>query len=318
MPWLNWILRYRPAHFALAGFAGWLLLAAPAQQGEWREPVTLGPERIEALRAGWAAATGREPDEAELQSLQRQEIDDEILFREALARSLHRLDPVVKQRLVLNMRFLDPQTRAGDEATLRAGDRARHAGQRRRGAPPPGPDHGALDPGGCRPFAGERDGTRRDVREASRGVRAAGALAHHAGLFQCRPAQGARARRCARRARAAAARGAGATGGARARRSLPRRPPAAAAERAAARGPVRRGVRARARRLRDGAVVRPHRVELRRAPGARGGGRGRPHAGPGRARCAPAPRERRAARARPAHAGRGDGDAQAASTGCKS
>ena len=115
MPWLNRILRYRPAHFVLAGFAGWLLLAPPAQQGEWREPVTLGPERIEALREGWAAATGREPDEAELQSLQRQEIDDEILFREALARSLHRLDPVVKQRLVLNMRFLDPQTIASDE-----------------------------------------------------------------------------------------------------------------------------------------------------------------------------------------------------------
>jgi len=118
MQWLNRILRYRPAHFALAGFAGWLLLAPPAQQGEVREPVTLGPERIAALREGWAAATGREPGELELQSLQRQEIDDEILFREALARSLHRLDPVVKQRLLLNMRFLDPQTRASDDELL--------------------------------------------------------------------------------------------------------------------------------------------------------------------------------------------------------
>jgi PPIC-type PPIASE domain len=115
MQWLIRILRYKPAHFALAGLAGWLLLAPPAEQGELREPLALGPDRIAALRQGWTAAMGREPGEAELQALVGQEIDDEILFREALARSLHRLDPVVKQRLLLNMRFLDPQTRDSDE-----------------------------------------------------------------------------------------------------------------------------------------------------------------------------------------------------------
>lgn len=115
MQFVSRMLRYKPAHFAVAGLAGWLLLAPPAQQGEAREPVALGPERIAALREGWTAAMGREPDEAELQSLARQEVDDEILFREALARSLHRLDPVVKQRLLLNMRFLDPDTQASDE-----------------------------------------------------------------------------------------------------------------------------------------------------------------------------------------------------------
>jgi len=115
MQWLNRILRYKPAHFALAGLAGWLLLASPAERGVAREPLTLGPERIAALRDGWTAAMGREPGEAELQSLARQEIDDEILFREALARSLHRLDPVAKQRLLLNMRFLDPETKDSDE-----------------------------------------------------------------------------------------------------------------------------------------------------------------------------------------------------------
>ena len=115
MQFFSRMLRYKPAHFAVAGLAGWLLLAPPTQQGEAREPVTLGPERIAALREGWTAAMGREPDEAELQSLARQEVDDEILFREALARSLHRLDPVVKQRLLLNMRFLEPDTQASDE-----------------------------------------------------------------------------------------------------------------------------------------------------------------------------------------------------------
>ncbi|MBP6381433.1 MAG: peptidyl-prolyl cis-trans isomerase [Pseudomonadales bacterium] len=109
------MLRYKPAHFALAGLAGWLLLAPAAEQAAVREPLALGPERIAALREGWTVAMGREPGEAELLALERQEIDDEILFREALARSLHRLDPVVKQRLLLNMRFLDPQTRESDE-----------------------------------------------------------------------------------------------------------------------------------------------------------------------------------------------------------
>ena len=110
------MLGYKPAHFALAGFAGWLLFATPPGQGVVREPLTLGPERIEALREGWSAATGRAPDAAELAALTRQELDDEILFREGLERSLHRLDPVVKQRLVLNMRFLDPESKASDEA----------------------------------------------------------------------------------------------------------------------------------------------------------------------------------------------------------
>ncbi len=55
MQWLIRILRYKPAHFALAGLAGWLLLAPPAEQGELREPVALGS------RSHRGTARGLEP-----------------------------------------------------------------------------------------------------------------------------------------------------------------------------------------------------------------------------------------------------------------
>jgi hypothetical protein len=107
-------LGYKPAQFALVGMAAWLLLSPGTRQDVPVEPLRLAPERIEALRQSWAASTGRVPEEGELAYLVRREIDDEILFREALARSLHRLDPVVRQRLLLNMRFLDPGTQASE------------------------------------------------------------------------------------------------------------------------------------------------------------------------------------------------------------
>lgn len=113
-PLVRW-LRHRPLHFVLAGFLGWWLFAPSLQEVEVREPVVLDAARIAALKEGWVAAMGRAPDAAEMRALEQREIDDEILFREAIAHALHRIDPVVRQRLLLNMRFLDPGTEVAEE-----------------------------------------------------------------------------------------------------------------------------------------------------------------------------------------------------------
>ena len=59
--------------------------------------------QIEAFRS----QMGRLPDEQERAALERQVIERAIWLEEAWARGLQRMDPVVQQRLVLNMRFLE-------------------------------------------------------------------------------------------------------------------------------------------------------------------------------------------------------------------
>jgi len=79
--------------------------------------IRVGARQIDDARRGFLAATGRAPDPSELQGLVATAIDDEILYREALARGLDRDDPVVQRRLVTNMAFVeDDGDRARDEA----------------------------------------------------------------------------------------------------------------------------------------------------------------------------------------------------------
>jgi hypothetical protein len=95
-PWL---------HFLLIGYA--LFVGR-----EWLYPPpkpSVGPlseARIESLRRQWFSTTGRMPTESQLERMQAAELDREILYREALDLELHRLDPVVQQRLLRNMQFL--------------------------------------------------------------------------------------------------------------------------------------------------------------------------------------------------------------------
>lgn len=111
------IAAYKPLHFVTLGALLFLLYAPkPGTEAVPREPLRLDQQQLDALRGNWIASMGRAPSEPEMQGLIRREIDDEILFREALDRSVHLLDPVVRQRLVLNMRFLGaPEQRADDD-----------------------------------------------------------------------------------------------------------------------------------------------------------------------------------------------------------
>ncbi len=62
--------------------------------------------RVEGLLGQWQAATGRRPEGAELARILRAELEQDMLFQHAVSMDLQRQDPVVFQRLVLNMQFL--------------------------------------------------------------------------------------------------------------------------------------------------------------------------------------------------------------------
>jgi len=85
-----------------------------------REPLEISAERSSQLTDEWASRFGSAPSSREMQVLIANEFDEEILFREALRLGLNRSDPVVRQRLVQNMLFLEKETsrEPGDEADL--------------------------------------------------------------------------------------------------------------------------------------------------------------------------------------------------------
>jgi hypothetical protein len=62
--------------------------------------------RLEALQQQWLAATGRLPTAEQQARMVASELDRDMLFERALALNLHLYDPVVYQRLLLNMNFL--------------------------------------------------------------------------------------------------------------------------------------------------------------------------------------------------------------------
>jgi hypothetical protein len=82
-------------------------------------PVVVDLATQARLRADWQRDTGRQPQPAEWNALLRAHADEEILVREALARDYARRDPVVRQRLIDNLRFLQPEDPRRDEALLR-------------------------------------------------------------------------------------------------------------------------------------------------------------------------------------------------------
>jgi hypothetical protein len=87
-----------------AGAVLWLAqswLAAPS-----RTQIVVGEELRAGLRSDHQRRTGRPPSAAEEQALVDAYVDDEILYREALALGLDRGDVVIRRRLVQSMGFL--------------------------------------------------------------------------------------------------------------------------------------------------------------------------------------------------------------------
>jgi hypothetical protein len=114
------LIRQPLLHFlALGGllFAiehAWLASPSPADDAV----VIVDVATQQRLRAEWLQSLGREPDEREWQAQLAREVDAELLLAEALRLELDVVDPVARERLLLNMRFAFPGRRASDEALL--------------------------------------------------------------------------------------------------------------------------------------------------------------------------------------------------------
>jgi len=82
-------------------------------------PVVIPAARVEAVRAEWVAWQQRAPSEAELARALESEIEEELLYREALRRGYDRGDPVVFRRLVQNLRFAGADADRDDASLYR-------------------------------------------------------------------------------------------------------------------------------------------------------------------------------------------------------
>ena len=126
---LRVLLRRPWLHFLLLGI---LLFWLQNQLFPAPKPVVgpLGDARVEGLISQWHAATGRRPQGAELERILRAELEQDMLFQHAVSMNLHRQDPVVFQRLVLNMQFLGLGAEGATDAELfeRALDLRLHLG----------------------------------------------------------------------------------------------------------------------------------------------------------------------------------------------
>ncbi len=89
----------------LFGLMRWVESAGGPVTGPARETITIGAERVAEIRRQAEIGLGRSPDRAELEALIEAEVAEEILYREARALGLAESDPVVRERLLQNMRF---------------------------------------------------------------------------------------------------------------------------------------------------------------------------------------------------------------------
>ncbi len=105
--------RSRPAlHFVILGS----LLFCADQYREWRASYRIqapGEETLTSLYRDWQSRSGQPPSEEQRRRIREMEINNSVLFAEALRRGLYLNDPVVNQRLLRDAGFLDI---AGDQA----------------------------------------------------------------------------------------------------------------------------------------------------------------------------------------------------------
>lgn len=81
--------------------------------------IVIAAEKLLDLRESFARTAGRDADAGEEQALLRDHVDQEILYREALARGLDRGDRSVRWRLIQKMKFLEDGEDDDDEALYR-------------------------------------------------------------------------------------------------------------------------------------------------------------------------------------------------------
>lgn len=107
---------------ALGGLGFFVLGEGPAAPAPKDDAPIVGAARIAGLARAHRVRFGEAPSDAELRALIEDATDTEILVREALRRGVHRTDPVIRRRLVDNMRFAAGTSDALDTAYTDEGD----------------------------------------------------------------------------------------------------------------------------------------------------------------------------------------------------
>jgi len=91
-------------HFLVAGAI--LFAVTPSAPGPSPPAVVITAAQVAALEDDFTRRTGAAPTPGDQAALVRQAVDEEVLYREALARGLDRDDRSVRHRVVEKMRFL--------------------------------------------------------------------------------------------------------------------------------------------------------------------------------------------------------------------
>lgn len=108
------MLRSPLVHFLLIGA---LLYGVQITRSSISEPIVVEVLRSEIMEtiAAYKSQTGHEPSVVEARAIENQVIDNALWLEQARALGLHETDLVVRQRLVLNMRFLDGPINASED-----------------------------------------------------------------------------------------------------------------------------------------------------------------------------------------------------------
>jgi hypothetical protein len=114
------LIRWPLLHFLVLGAALFAL------ERSWLDESAISADPVlsldaatqQRLHAEWQQALGRAPSDSEWQARLAREVDAELLLAEALRLELDVVDPVARERLLLNMRFAFPGRRASEDAML--------------------------------------------------------------------------------------------------------------------------------------------------------------------------------------------------------
>lgn len=105
-------------HFFVLGTLLYVLTSSTAPPAAPPSVEYPSAERIALLKGEWLRSTGRTPDPATMERLVQLELDQAMLFNEALRLNLHLRDRVVQQRLLRDMRFLGDSEGKSDAELL--------------------------------------------------------------------------------------------------------------------------------------------------------------------------------------------------------
>jgi peptidyl-prolyl cis-trans isomerase C len=101
--WLRAALAEPMVHFVVIGA---LIFGVHARLRPARDRIVISAAFVDALRQEHARRTGKPPTEDEARGLVERYVDEEVLYREALALGLDRGDVIVRRRLVQKMEFV--------------------------------------------------------------------------------------------------------------------------------------------------------------------------------------------------------------------